>query len=110
MVIHADTNFLQMFIWEHFSDLAPNFVESLILGMMEAINEVSWQKPSSLYRHHPWRWSNVKHTNNKSLRRVIDEEKNFDFCPGTYTPWIISKVKLFEVHIKVSLVLCIKGP
>lgn len=64
-------------IWSSF---APKTVEFLAAKMIKTIVEgVKKQKQSALYKPRAWRWAEVKKANNKSLVKVTNDEKSFNF-------------------------------
>lgn len=97
MVTHTDTIFLQIFFLKWFGALAPKPVCSIemINTIVEGVKKQKWSAP---YKLRAWTWIGVKQANNKSLAKVIDYEKGFNFRPYAYKSRGFFVLHLFVVY------------
>lgn len=68
-----------------FGAIAVKPVEFLVVEVVEIkVDRVKKVKQNTPYKPRVWRWAGVKQAN-KSLAKVTDDKKCFNFCRSTYT-------------------------
>lgn len=78
VVMHADSSFLQVFIWERFPTIVSKLIEFLTVVTKEVMQANDSKKIKSSGTHKPraWRWLNTKPLASKSLK-VMDKKESF---------------------------------
>lgn len=97
VVSYANSTFLQLFLWERFSNLAPQPVqfESVTMRTFEDEDGIVRTVPDKPARMRAQRWSNLKQQKGKDLMDYIDSEKHFCFRPYGSTPRGVVEAKLY---------------
>lgn len=96
VVTHVDTRFLQSFLWDRLGAITPKPVEFSTVQMVEIVVEEANGKQPCMLRAR--RWLSVKQAINKSLAKVIVDEKNFNFRPYVSTPRCVAILSHLELH------------
>lgn len=92
---HANTVFLQVFLWEWFVSLSPKPTQLDAVEMIEVEEDGEIvKKPNRSYQPRALRWSGMKQNNTKNLSKVIDIKKNFNFRPYAFASRGIPEIQL----------------
>lgn len=97
VVSYANSAFLQMFLWEMFSNLAPQPIqfEAVTMRTFEDEDGIVRTVPDKSPRMRAQRWSNLEQQKGKDLMDYIDSEKHFSFRPYGSTPRGVVEAKLY---------------
>lgn len=79
VVLHVDSGFLQMFLWERFGALAPKSCWVCQGAQRDRDSQSDGERECLQGRALPW--VGVKQSSGKLLVTVIDKEDNFNFRP-----------------------------
>lgn len=98
VVSHVNSAFLHLFLWERFSNLAPQPVqfEAVTMRTIEEEDGIVKMVPNKPARMRAQRWSNLKQQRGKDLVDFIDSEKHFSLHPYGLTSRGIVEAKLYE--------------
>lgn len=81
VVIHVDTSFLQMFLWERFRAPASKPIEFLMTVSSEVVGaNGSWMR-KTMFKARALQCASMTRSANKSLAKVIDKEDTYNFRP-----------------------------